>query len=446
MKKLVIGIGIIVVVVIAAAPFVSGLMMEKIVTEQQKSYAERYADQPFYPQIQIVNYQRGYLSSQVEWSIQLPENEPFTDIGPIILSETAQHGLIGVTTQVSLTKNRWYNDFINEQLAGKDPFSLTGEYSIFSGVTARFVNAAFQIPLEDNSSLEVKAGHITFNSDASLENIKTSANFAGLALSDLVNIDGIALESDNNVITGMIMAGTGQVTIDRIALNNPDNGKNIAIDRIKVMSDINYDAAQDSLSAVADYSADQIVAAGTEIKDVHVGFAINNLDAAGVNDFYRVYSEILNAAMEDMSSAQSDPQQAQLLLQEKFESARMRLVSELEKLLTKDLQVKISDVNVVFPQGKVTGDLAIGLKKDMTLMNFMVLLQQPQAVTDIFSFESHASVAQELVPNAERFIYPLMPAMQSGVFEVSGQQLVHHAEIKGDKFLLNGEEILFENL
>ena len=446
MKKLVVGIFVVIVIVIAAAPFVSGLMMENMLTAQTASYAERYANQPFYPKVEIVSYQRGYRSSQIEWSISLPEYEIFAEIGPIVISETAQHGLTGVTTQASLTKNSWYNDFINEQLAGKDPFSMTGEYSIFSGGTAKFATEGFEIPIEDEVTLKVKAGQLTCNSDSSLEKIKTAAEFAGLSIPDVLNVEGIALESDNTVVSGMIMAGTGLFSVDRVSMNNPDNGKDVSFDGIEVTSDVDYNAAQDRLSIAANYRADRIVAEGNDIKDAHLGFAVNNLDATGLNDLYQSYSEILTAAMEDMAAMQHDPEQAQMVLRQKLQSARMRLVSEIEKLLKKDLQLKVSDVQVVLPKGKVTGDLAIGLKKDMTLAGFMILLQQPQAVVDIFSFESNASVAQELVPAQEQFVNPLMPAMQSGVFEVDGEQLVHHAEIKGDKLLLNGKEFLFESL
>ena len=446
MKRLVVGILVIIAIVIAAAPFVTGLMMEKTLTVQMANYAERYAGQPFQPQVEITNYQRGYRSSHIEWTITLPKYQFFADLEPIILTEDATHGLTGVTYQASLAKNDWYSNFVNETLTGKDPFSMTGEYSIFSGVTSKFTTDAFDVPIEDKLSLSVKAGQLFFSSDPAFTKFKTTADFSGFSVSGLLSVDGLKLSADNTFITNMIMAGTSQFSIDRVSISNPDDGTKISVENAKVASDVDFNDTQNRLSITTEYSAANFSADDIDVKDFHAGFAINNLDVNELNEFYRNYSKVMAEMMADMDSMPQDPWQAKQAFDQKMRLAGMQLASNLEKFLKKDLQVKVSDVNVVLPQGKATGDVAIGLKKDMTFVDFMVLLQQPQAVTDIFTFSSDISVSKELVPSQGQFVNPLFPAMQTGVFEVKGDQLVHHAEIEGDQLLLNGQEFLFENL
>ncbi len=446
MKKLVIGIVVLIVIVVAAAPFVTGLMMEKTQTEQMASYAERYANQPFQPQVEITSYQRGYRSSHIEWSITLPKYQFFADLEPIILTEDATHGLTGVTYQASFAKNDWYSNFINETLAGKDPFSMTGEYSIFSGLTSKFTTDAFDVPIEDKLLFHVKEGQLTFSSDPSLKEIKTTGNFAGFSVTDILSVEGLKLSADNTVVSSIIMAGTSQFSIDRVSISNPDDGTKISIEDAKVASDVDFNDTKNSLSVATDYSASRFVAAEADVKDFRAGFAVNNLDVTELNEFYQEYSRVMAEMMADMDSMPQDPWEAKQAFDQKMRIAGMQLASNLEKFLKKDLEIKVTDVNVVLPQGQATGDLAIGLKKDMTLVDFMILLEVPQSVTDIFTFESHVSLAQGLVPNGQQLVQPLMPAMQTGVFQVNGDKLVHHAEIKGDKLLLNEQEILFENL
>ena len=123
----------------------------------------------------------------------------------------------------------------------------------------------------------------------------------------------------------------------------------------------------------------------------------------------------------------------------------MRLVPGIEKLRKEKLQVKIVGLHLGLPQGEVLGDLTIGLKKDMTLAGFMPLTQQPAKLTEVFSFASNMTLPAGLVPNQERLLVPVLPGMQSGMFEKVGEKLVHKAEIKDDKLFLNNKEFVLSS-
>ncbi len=77
----------------------------------------------------------------------------------------------------------------------------------------------------------------------------------------------------------------------------------------------------------------------------------------------------------------------------------------------------------------------------MTLADFMVLTQQPSQLVEIFSFSSDMTLPDGLIPDQQSLLTPpMLPGMQSGVFEQLGETLVHKAEIKDNKLMLNGKE------
>ena len=119
----------------------------------------------------------------------------------------------------------------------------------------------------------------------------------------------------------------------------------------------------------------------------------------------------------------------------------MQLLGPAEKLLAKGLELQISDLHFTLPQGKVTGDLSVGLKKDMTIAQFMPLATQPTLAFDIFFLKSHCSLPAELLGGKTSVLEPMFPGMQTGLFVEKGQRAEHMAEIKDGKLLLNGKEV-----
>ncbi len=72
----------------------------------------------------------------------------------------------------------------------------------------------------------------------------------------------------------------------------------------------------------------------------------------------------------------------------------------------------------------------------------MPLAQQPEMLAEIFSFASNMTLPEGLIPNQNQLLVPMFPGMQTGVFEQQGAKLVHKAEIKDGKLMLNGKELI----
>jgi len=442
MKKALLGVLVIIVIGVVAAPFVNGLMMEKVLHSQLEKYNELYAGLPFYPKLEMTRYDRGFGSSEIEWTITIPQLQTIDGVDPIVLVETAKHGYMGVSSTTSLDQNSWYTDFIREKLDGKNPLTISSSYNFLSGVTATVSLAACELLDDKNNRFIVSPGELVIKTDRAFENVLTDASLEGFSVPGEVDIQGIALHSDMQMISSFIMDGKSSFSIRQVNIKASDKSKTVALSAIKGASNIDFDETSKKLSMGAEYSVGQVIADEKKIDDIYVKIGINQLDADGFENVYKVYVDMMGDMMTNLATLQNDPEQAKAMMNRQMALVGIRLVSEVEKLLKKDLQIEIADLHLTLPQGKIKGDFTIGLKKDMRLTDFMVLSQQPQKLVEVFSFASNMTLPDGLDPNQDRLLVPMLPGMQSGLFEKQGDLLVHKAEIKDNKLLLNGKEFV----
>ncbi|SEA49084.1 Uncharacterized conserved protein YdgA, DUF945 family [Desulfuromusa kysingii] len=437
MKKALLGLFIIIVICAISAPFVNGLILENILRSQVEKYNELYAEHSFYPDIEITNYHRSYGSSEIEWTMTVPYLQTLDDVGPIVLVEKAQHGVFGITSTTHLNRNSGYSDFIRENLNGEDPLSISSRYGLFRGLTTTIALEQLELHDDENNSMIVNPGELVIRADRSLANIRTDATFAGISVPGAFEIKGIELHSNIKLISRLIVDGTSSVSIEQINIEDRDA---VAISSLKGESTFDFDEANNKLSMQAKYSVAQIVADDNKVDDVRISFGINQLDVAGFEAVYAVYTNLINDLLANVATTQNDPERAKEMMEKEMALAGIRLVAEAEKLLKKDLQIEISNLHLVLPQGVVVGDLSIGLKQDMTMVSFISLSQQPKKLVEVFSFASNMSLPVGLIPNQDNLLSPIFPGMQTGLFEEVGGKLVHKAEITDHQLLLNGKE------
>jgi uncharacterized protein YdgA (DUF945 family) len=438
LKKALLVILALIVIGVIAAPYGSGLMMEKLLNKQVARINELYAGQPLAPQIEIIRYDRGYRSTEILWSITPPYRQTTNDTGPIVLLEKAKHGLMGVTSVTSLNQNSWYSDFVSQQLDGKDPLSIATEYNFFNGTTATFAVDQFELVDEVNDRLIINPGNIVIKADPNLENIQTRAYFEGISAPGTIEIRGISLQSEIKMISRFLMDGESSFSIEQVNLKNGTENSEINISSLEFASLIDYDEAKNKISLTTRYNIEQLMANDETFDDIHVSLSFNQLDSEALENIYNVYADVFSDSMANLAAKQ-DPADE---IKQKMAMAGIRLMPEVEKLLKKDLRIEIADLHLSLQQGEIAGDISIGLKKDMTFAGFMALVQQPDQLVDIFTFASNITLPTGLVPNQDRLLVPMLPGMQTGLFEMEDGKLRHRAEIKGDKLLLNGNEFI----
>nr|WP_320049777.1 DUF945 family protein [uncultured Desulfuromonas sp.] len=440
MKKI-LSVALILVAILAAAPFVNGLMMEKTLRSQVDRINEIYADRPFSPQIEITRYDRGFASSEIEFLCTIPQMQGLEGDITLILTESAKHGFIGVSSTTSLSQNSWYSEFINDSLNGQDPLSITSQFTPFSGITSTVALESFEVDVDGDLVL-FSPGELIMKTDPALKHLVADGHFDGFASPGIMDIRDITLSSDLTLISDIIMDGESTFTVGTINLGDSSRDKRVELSSLKGSSTIDYDDSSKTLSTQVKYTIDKVVADNEEINTIRLTAGINQLDAEGLENFYTAYCDMMNEMLANLAAMQNDPQQAEEMMAQQFAMIGIALLPELEKLLKKDLQIEISDFHMALPQGEVEGNFAIGLKNDMTLASIATLTQQPEKLVDVFSFTSNFTLPDGLIPDQESLLIPLLPGMQSGVFEQKDDKLVHTAQVMDDKLLLNGKEFV----
>ena len=442
MKKVILGVLIVIVIGFVSAPFVNGLIVEKTVYSQLDNINARYADHPFVPKIAITRYDRGFSSSEIEWTMALPDLQGVEDIPPLVFVEKVKHGYLGASSTTSLEGNSWYRDFVSNELDGKDPLTISSEYQLLSGGTATISVEPFELVDSKNTHLSIRPGKLLFKFDRHLEHIEMDGTFEGLIVADAVEVKNISLHSDLQQTTSLFMAGISSYGVEQIAVNGPDQAAAMVLANLKGRSTIGFDETTRNMSVKSELSVAQIMTDDEKIADLRLDMGVNHLDADAFENFYRVYAEVLSDAMANLATVQGDPEQRKAMMQQQMAFAGMRLAGEFEKLLKKDLQITIDKLHVTLPQGDIDGDFALGLKKDLSMVDFIALGQQPQMIVDLFSFASNLSLPDGLIANQSPLLVPVISGMQGGFFEQKGDKLVHKAEIRDGKLLLNDKELV----
>jgi uncharacterized protein YdgA (DUF945 family) len=332
-------------------------------------------------------------------------------------------------------------DIINKSLAGFDPLTITSQFNMFSGFSTTLDLAPFEFDVDEDHFV-VSSATLDIKTDRSGKHLLANGSFDGFSITDALDVKGCSFTSDLDVYSTMIMDGESSISVEKISVYDGDQNPIIDLSALKLASTTDYNEERQRLSTTATYSVDKIVTDDEEINNVNVSVGINQLDSESLQNLYDSYISMVSDLMANISASQNDPEQIEEIMQQQLPMIGLGLLPQVEKLLKQDLQIEITDLHVGLPEGDVDGDLAIALKKDMTLADFATIAQQPKTLVNVFSFVSNLSLPEGLVPDQQSLLIPLFEGMQTGVFEQQGGMLVHQAEIKDDKLLLNGQELV----
>ncbi|MBU1567808.1 MAG: YdgA family protein [Proteobacteria bacterium] len=441
MKKIIIGVVVILGIALLAVPFGSGLVMERIVREALSNLNAVYAKSGHDVSAEIVRYDRGYSSTEIEWKIKFGRLKALYGVDEVIFIDRAEHGISSIVSKTSLEKNGWYKDFINNKLAGKDPLHITTNYKLAGGVEVTTAIDTFAIQVE-NKTFAVKPGKVVVDCDKEFKKFNTEASWEGLAVAEDMSIGGISMKSVLTMISPYIWDGNVSMVMQNMQIT--EGGEAFDLANLKVEYFLNYDKEQKKLSAKAEYGVDSINFGPDKITKIFARIGINGVDAKGYEEFMKLYTATVSAILGDVTAAKDDPEKMKQVLEQKMAMVGFQMVAAGEKLLTKGLELKISDIHVQLPDGEITGDVAISLKKDMTFSQFIPVVNQPALVLEIISLKSNATLPEKLVGDAPMLFTPVYPGMQTGLFVKNGQEAQHKAETRDGKLFLNDKELVLK--
>lgn len=439
--------GICIIVLLAALagfglPYLNGMILEKALFQVKDRINKRYEESGSGIRMAIVSYDRGMWSSVIEWRLDPGSLSKWFRIDSVIGVETATHGYKGVISTTCLEKNKWFTDFLERHLNGKNPVSVNTVYPLKGDIVSTVTIERF---LGDDGHFlgEVKPGQWVLTLDKELKHIESDFTWDGLYVPVMVKIGNVRMRSDLKNVTPLLWDGQSSFFLDFLKLRQ--DGRWIELKNLELKNRVDYDGERDRVSLGMGVGVGGLSRNGEkELEDAYLHMGINRLDAPGYEQVLRIYTAMANDLLTAVETDGLDVQQTEAFFKNQMAAQGFNIMAAAENLLKKDLEIKISDLTARLPDGQIEGGLTLALKKDMRLAEFIPVMMQPGRILDIFSLESSMNVPGRLIGQNPYLTRPIYPGMQTGLFVKAGEMLIHHAQTRDNRLFINQKEVVFE--
>jgi len=438
MKKAVIALIIVLALAAAGMPFVNGILVEKGYRELVGQINTLYAEQGNDIKMEIVRYDRSLLSTEIEWKIEFGKLKAAYGIDEVVVIDRGKHGYRGVTFTSSLEKNPWYEKFVAGQPGGKDPLTITTEYTLGGDIRSRIALLPMTFKVEQDT-LQTKAGTFDVASDWKLERVQANGTWDGLTVVDKMSVEAVSFNSDLRLISAFIWDGGASVHVGRVT--GKEEAAELTMDSLRTGYTVHYDETKKSLDIESSYGIGLISDGKEKVENSSATIGVKGLDAAAFEEGMKTYTKILGEMLTDLGKNTEDPELVMQEFQAKMASVGLQMTSIAEKFLKPGLEIYVSDVHAGLPQGEVTGDLAIQLQKALTVAQVFPMLQQPEQMFEYLTFHANVKVPAEMIGDNPMLLEPAFPGMKTGLFVKDGTNLVSKIETKDKKLFLNNEQV-----
>jgi len=438
MKKIVIAVVIVLALAAAGMPFVNGILMEKGYRELVAQINTMYAEQGNDMTMEIVRYDRGISSSEVEWKIDLGSFKAVYGIAEVVVIDRGKHGYRGVTFTSSLEKNPWYSTFIAGQPGGKDPIAIATEYTLGGDIRSdiSLLPMTFKIEQDTFASRGAKFAII---SDWKLERIQANGTWEGMTVADKMTMEGVSFNSDLRLISSYIWDGGVSAHFGKIS--GTDGVMELTMDGLRTGYTVQYDEVKKTLDIEVSYGVGLLSDGLEKVENGSATMGVRGLDAGAYEEAMKTYTKVLGEMLAELGANTEDPEAAMQAFQARMSSAGLQMVGLVEKFLKPGLEVFVSDVHAGLSQGEVRGELVLKLEKELTVGQMFPMLQQPEQIFEYLTFHANMQVPAELVGENPMLLEPAFPGMKTGLFVKDGTRLVSRMETKEKKLFLNNEQV-----
>ncbi len=439
MKKGILGAIILLSVAGVCAPFVNGLVMEKVVTQTFDDLNAMYAEMGSGVTIAIDKYDRGFATSKVDWRIKLGNLANLYGVNEILLVDRAEHGYIGVVSTTSLEKNPWFTERIKTLQDKQNPLHIATSFSVTGKIESVIDIAPFSIQLH-NKTVNFRSGKIITEGENGLTHLVSTGTWGGLSVSDEIQIESVSMAYDLEKISTYIWDGAMTCSIQNIRMQ--DQEASFELVDFKAENVLNFDKNKNLLSTGGEIVIGSIVAENETVTDIALRLGISNIDAPGYEEFMKQYTQTTYTALGRINADGENPETTRALREQQLAASGMQMMAASEKLLKKGLKFSISDLQAQLSSGSINGKLEVQLLQDITFAQLIPIAMQPGLAFNLMSLQSRFSFPQELAGDNTTLVTPLLQGMQTGLFVEDGEKLVHQAQISNGKLILNGNEVV----
>ncbi|MDJ0622737.1 MAG: DUF945 family protein [Desulfocapsaceae bacterium] len=440
MKKI-IAVIILIIVLGGAAPYVNGLLMERTVRQAFDNANAIYTESNTDYSLEVVRYDRGFRTSEIEWKIDLGSLKAVYGVDEIVFVDRAKHGYTGVVSTTSLSENLWFQDFIDNRLQGDNPFNITTTYSFLGEIVSSFTNEPFSLTI-DGDILEVKESNFEIIADNSLQKFTSTGSWQGMQAGDKVDFGAMTMSAEMEMLSTFLWDGNFQFTIDRLKIDEKQAYFNFADLNTSYTSKV--DQVKNTISTESTVTMASLDTNNLVVNGAKATFGMNNMDAQAYENFMDFYTRTVSGALAEAAALEDDPQGAGKRMEEQMSRVGLQAVSALEQLLQAGLEFQVTDAEISLQEGDIQGDLTLRLLRDMTLMQFAPVVGQPDLALDILYLSSNVKLPAAFADKAPQLLMPLYQGMQTGLFVKDGDILSHQAETRNEKLYLNGNEVILK--
>lgn len=280
MKRLIVAVLVVLVAVLAAAPFVTGHVMENTLAEVERFPGTRDA-----LELEVTDYQRGYLESRAEselW-LRLPEQEPVR----VMLTHRIDQ-LPGIDGRYATVHTTWEpaDPELRDELA-----EVFGDDAEFTLATALYPTGAShstgRIPSVERDGVDFSGADIRLDT-------KADGRFDYRLEGERLAIDDEAegVEAGSAVVSeGLRLIASGQVAEDGFVW---DSEGRFELDRLEIDQDseqgwvedfvLRFDSAreEDRWGFAVDYQVGDAVIQDESFSDAQMRLAVERFDAGAV--------------------------------------------------------------------------------------------------------------------------------------------------------------------
>lgn len=441
MKKL-IAVVVLILVLAAGLPFLNGVLLERILKKAVDNANAMQVGNPFGYSLVIVNYKRGYSTTELELKLDMGLIKDIYGIDSVIIKEHAKHGYLGVTSTTSLEGNDWYDSFVKDRLSGQEPLHIETFYSLFGDIESDIIFDDISINIED-ITLYIKKAEMKVISDRSLQKYDISGNWEGLDIDQKLSVNKVSMLMNMEMITKSLWGGDGIINIEHIDVT--EKGQKVIISDLKVQTDTDADKDANTIGYHINYNISSIQLKDQNIEDASLHLGIKGLKIDALEEFrktnFDMFSQIMpKIALNDPAKLNNDQ------MEKEMSQISSKMVSAYEILLKQGLELQISDVHVKLPQGEIKGGITLRLLKDMTFAQFLPIIETPEDLFDVLYLQTNINLPIKLVGENPKLIQPPVPEMKTGLFVKDGDYLLNKVETKDRKLILNGHEVPLDKI
>jgi len=440
MKKLLIVLICLAVVCAAVLPIANGIITERTIKSAVEENNNKAAKAGTNINIKVLDYDRGLFSSRIKWSIENPGGFPGSDMTQMVLETQGTHGFFSVNAQTSLQENPWYMQWVNTYLNGKDPLSIQTLFSLAGTMGSTIHMNAFSIE-NKGKMVDVHTLNLDISTGKGFETLETKGRWEGLSQGSEFVMGPITFTSDLYQLTDMIWTGKNTFSVEQLKIND---GKSDPVNLSGLTSNFSTSASEDkkTLTMVTNFHVDRIELGGKPLSDWAATLKLKQIDTAAFEQGMALYSDIMTQTGQRLKKEGGHPGNFQKSLKEEAARNTPQLMSALKGLLKKDLGIEITDLDIALPEGKVTGELDLRLKKDLDPSNIFIFAMQPDMMFSFFNLDAQLSLPYALAGGIPNLTEPLFPGMATGFFVIEEDRLSLDMHIKEDKLFLNKNQVV----